>query len=82
MFLTKTVVAGISAIAALASVASPASAQQPADAGCEGRFVAFNNQFFNFGSPSGNENAAAGPGLFFTTETGEEIQAFRKDACP
>jgi Trypsin len=27
----------------------PASAQQPADAGCEGRFVAFNNQFFNFG---------------------------------
>lgn len=82
MFHGKTVVAGISATAALALVASPASAQQPADAGCEGRFVAFNNQFFNFGSPSSNENAAAGPGLFFTTETGEEIQAFRNEACP
>lgn len=48
MFHGKTVVAGISATAALALVASPASAQRPADAGCEGRFVAFNNQFFSF----------------------------------
>ena len=82
MLRTKTVLAGMSVTAALAVVSSSAIAQQPSDPGCEGQFVAFNNQFFDFGSPSGNENAAAGPGLFFQTETAAHIQADRDEACP
>jgi hypothetical protein len=44
--------------------------------------VQHNNQFFNFGSPSGNEQAAAGPGLFFGSHTGETLQEeFRAVLC-
>jgi hypothetical protein len=35
--------------------------------------VAENHQFFNFGSPSGNDDAAGGPGLFFQADSGAHI---------
>ena len=77
----RAVAAIVSATASVALVSSPAAAQPPPDPGCEGRFVAYNNQFFNFGSPSGNDDAAAGPGLFFQSETAAHIHADREEAC-
>ena len=78
----RSALAGLTAASALALSAAPATADPPSDPDCWGRLVQHNNQFFNFGSPSGNEQAAAGPGLFFGPHTGETLQEeFRAVLC-
>ena len=79
---SNAVFAAIAAASALAISASPATGEPPSDPGCEGAFIKEGNQFFNFTSPSGNDRAAAGPGISFRTETGEILTAARDEMCP
>lgn len=77
--------AGVSAVGVLAVSASPATADPPEAAGhpgCNGLFAAALNQFYGSFSPSGNPNAAIGPGAFLSEGgAGEDIREDRAETC-
>jgi hypothetical protein len=82
----RALLAGVSAVGTLAVSASPATAAPPepeGHPGCNGLYAAALNQFFGpIASPSGNPNAAIGPGPFLSEGgAGEDIREDRAEAC-
>jgi hypothetical protein len=73
-------------IASLAAAAlagpSAALADQPPDAGCEGRIVATLNHLSGLAGASGNPNASAGPGYFLKQDTAEAVLGVKDASCP
>ena len=82
----RVLLAGVSTVGVLAVSASPAMAAPPeaeGHPGCNGLYAAALNQFFGPpDSPSGNPNAAIGPGPFLSEGgAGEDIREDRAETC-